>query len=53
MFVLKEEITEESSILTGRFVSCVKNFNIDQEVYKARSVLQGHKDNEKKFIVHD
>lgn len=53
MFVLKEQITEESSILTGKFVSCVKNFNTDQEVYNTISVLQGHKDNGKKFIVHD
>lgn len=50
---LKEDIPEGSNILTGRFVLCIKNVNIDQELYMARFVVQGQKDKEKKFIVHD
>ena len=51
--VLKEEVPKYSNILNGRFVLTIKNANTDHEIYKARYVVQGHRDKDKDFIVHE
>lgn len=51
--VLKREVPADAKMLSGRFVLTVKNANTDEEVYKARYVVQVHRDKEKKFLVHD
>ena len=51
--VLKEEIPGNSNVLNGRFVLVIKNKGTNEEIYKARFVVQGHRDREKHFLVHD
>lgn len=50
--VLKDEVPEGANILGSRFVLSIKNKDTGDEVYKARFVVQGHKDREKDFLVH-
>lgn len=45
--VLKEDIPDNGNVLGSRFVLSIKNTETDQEIYKARYVVQGHKDKEK------
>lgn len=40
--VFRDEVPENSNILGGRFVLAIKNKETDEEVYKARFVVQGH-----------
>lgn len=51
--VLKEEVPEGSNVLSGRFVITIKNVETDEPIYKARFVVQGHKDMEKNRLVHN
>ena len=46
-------IPKNANILSGRFVLSIKNANTDEESYKARYVVQGHKDREKSLLVHN
>ena len=50
--VIKEDIAEGSNVLGGRFVLSIKNMNTDKEIYKARFVVQGHKDLDKNYLVY-
>lgn len=50
--VLKEEIKPVANVLGGRFVLTIKQKNTDQELFKARFVVQGHLDREKELLVH-
>ena len=50
--VLKDEVPEDANILGGRFVLSIKNKNTGEEIYKARFVVQGHKDADKGLLVH-
>jgi hypothetical protein len=38
--------------LGGRFVITIKDIGKDREIYKARYVVQGHRDKEKTSMVH-
>jgi Reverse transcriptase (RNA-dependent DNA polymerase) len=49
----KETIPKDANILNGRFVLTIKNANSDDEICKARYVVQGHKDREKSLLVHN
>ena len=51
--VLKEDVPKTANVLGGRFVLTVKNSNTDDEVHKARFVVQGHTDNEMNLLVHN
>lgn len=50
--VLKEDLDDGANILGGRFVLTIKHKNTDQEIFKARFVVQGHLDREKELLVH-
>jgi hypothetical protein len=49
----KETIPKDAKILNGRFVLTIKNANSDDEICKARYVVQGHKDREKSLLEHN
>jgi hypothetical protein len=51
--VLREEIPPGSNTLGGRYVLGLKDPGTDKERWKARFVVQGHKDLMKHAIVHD
>ena len=51
-FVNEKEIPPESNILGGRIILAIKNPNTPTERYKARFIVQGHKDREKEFLIH-
>jgi len=48
--VWKEEIPDNANVLGSRFVLSIKNKDSDEEIYKARFVVQGHKDFEKTHV---
>jgi hypothetical protein len=50
--VLPEEIPKNAPVMKGRFVLVIKNRETDQEVYKARYVVQGFLDPLKQRTVH-
>ena len=50
--VVREEIPRNLNILDGRFILVIKNPNTREEIYKARFVVQGHRDRDKAFLVH-
>jgi hypothetical protein len=41
--VERSKVKTDANILNGRFVPTIKNIGTDEEFYKARYVLQGHK----------
>jgi hypothetical protein len=49
----RQGIPPGSNTLGGRFVLCIKDPGTDQERWKARFAVQGHKDFLKRAIVHD
>lgn len=51
--VCREDVPTGANILGGRFILAIKNVNTDEEVYKARFVVQGHTDIEKNLLVHN
>jgi hypothetical protein len=51
--VLREEIPKNAPVMKGRFVLVIKNRDTDQEVYKARYVVQGFLDLLKQCAVHN
>lgn len=50
--VLREELPKNANILGGRFVLAIKDPNTKEERYKARLVVQGHRDRHKPYLVH-
>ncbi len=46
-------LPSEANVLTGRFVLAIKNVGQKDEKAKARFVVQGHRDKEKNFLVHN
>jgi hypothetical protein len=51
--VLRDEIPKHAPVMKGRFVLVIKNGDTDQEVYKARYVVQGFLDPLKQRAVHN
>lgn len=45
--VLRDEISKQANILGSRFVLTIKEKGTNKEIFKARYVVQGHKDAEK------
>lgn len=52
LVVVRQEIDDQANILGGSFVLSIKK-DTNQEVVKARYVVQGHLDREKRFLVHN
>ena len=50
--VFKEDVASDANILGGRFVLSIKDKNTDNEITKARFVVQGHRDKDKNKLVH-
>ena len=46
------DIPSDANILNGRFILAIKDTGTTDERYKARFVVQGHKDRDKALIVH-
>ena len=51
--VCGNEVPYDANVLNGRFVLAIKDANTDKERWKARFVVQGHRDKLKKSLVHD
>eukprot|EP00173_Palmaria_palmata_P003801 Plantae.Rhodophyta-Palmaria_palmata.ctg414.p1 GENE.Plantae.Rhodophyta-Palmaria_palmata.ctg414~~Plantae.Rhodophyta-Palmaria_palmata.ctg414.p1 ORF type:complete len:240 (+),score=24.17 Plantae.Rhodophyta-Palmaria_palmata.ctg414:3659-4378(+) len=51
--ILREELSPGTKAMRGRFVLVIKNKDTDEEVYKARWVVQGFRDPMKQFLVHN
>ena len=51
--VLKQDVPKGANILSGRYVLVIKNVVTDKPVFKARLVVQGHKDKDKNILVHN
>ena len=51
--VSRKVVPKGSNILNGRFLLAVKNKGTEDEAYKARFVVQGHRDREKNLLVHN
>ena len=51
--VCRSEVPDDANILGGRFVLAIKNPDTDEVIYKARFVVQGHKDKDKDLLIHD
>ena len=51
-FTKLDKIPKNANILGGRFILAIKQPGTTNERYKARFVVQGHKDREKEYIVH-
>lgn len=49
---MKEDVPKEASVLGGNFVLAVKNKDSNEEIFKARYVVQGHTEKEKTLLVH-
>lgn len=51
--VSKRELQPNANLLGGRIIRCVKNVVTASERFKARFVVQGHRDSEKGSLIHD
>jgi len=51
--ILRSELPHGAKVLNRRFVNTVKNKGTGKEKAKARFFVQGHRDKEKPFIVHN
>ena len=49
--ILRREIPNGANILRGRYILSIKDFGTDREIWKARYVIQGHRDIEKDIMV--
>lgn len=51
--VRREEVPDGATFLKSRFVDAIKHVETSHPKFKSRHVMQGHKDKEKPFIVHE
>jgi Reverse transcriptase (RNA-dependent DNA polymerase) len=49
---VSSELPTGANVLNGRFVVTIKDVGTEKEIYKARYVVQGHRDKEKTSMVH-
>ena len=49
----RRELAKDANILGGRFVLTLKEYDTHNETPKALYVVQGHKDKDKEFLVHN
>jgi hypothetical protein len=50
--VCTEDLPDNANIMGGRFVLSIKNKDTSDEIFKARFVVQGHKDSQKFSLLH-
>lgn len=50
--VLEEDLERDANVLGGRFVLTIRNKGTNDEIFRARFVVQGHLDREKELLVH-
>ena len=50
---MKEDIPENSNILSARFIVTIKSFETDNHIYKAQYVMNGHKGKEKSQLIQN
>ena len=50
--VLRDEVPKDANVMGGRFVLAIKDADTDKPTYKARFVVQGHRDRDKDLLVH-
>ena len=50
--VCAEDLPEKANVMGGRFVLTIKNKDTHEEIFKARFVVQGHKDSQKFSLLH-
>lgn len=51
--ISRSKIPKDANILGGRFVLAIKNLGSSDQKEKARDIVQGHKDKEKPYMVHE
>ena len=51
--VCETDLPRDANVLGGRFILTLKEAGTEKEFYKARYVVQGHRDKEKAFLVHN
>lgn len=51
--VAKDDTPPDANVLNRRFVITIKDTETNTPIYKARCVVQGHKDKEKNKLVHN
>ncbi len=51
--VCYDETPKDACVLSGRFVLAIKDEGTGKEIWKARFVVQGHRDKLKKYLVHE
>jgi Reverse transcriptase (RNA-dependent DNA polymerase) len=51
--VLKSEVETDANIIPSRMILAIKKGEDGSEVYKARLVLGGHRDKEKRALIHN
>jgi Reverse transcriptase (RNA-dependent DNA polymerase) len=49
---VRSEMPANANLLGGRFVITIKDIGTERKLYKARDVVQGHRDKEKTSMVH-
>lgn len=49
----RKDVPSDANVFGGCFVLAIKNARTEDELYKARFVVQGHTDIEKKMLVHN
>ena len=50
--ILRDEVTQDANVMDGRFALAIKDADNDKPTYKARFVVQGHRDQDKDILVH-
>ena len=50
---MKEDVPRDSNVLGARFVLAIKDTEKPDPIFKARFVVQGHKDREKNALVRE
>ena len=51
--ILKQNVPKDANKLSGRYFLAIKNVETEKPVFKARFVVQGHRDKDKNIIVHN
>lgn len=49
---MKEEICQNTNIISRRYAICIKDPGTQEERYKSRFIIQGHKDIYKKMLFY-
>lgn len=50
---MEDESPSDANILSGRFVLSIRDSKTEKSIYKARFVVQGYRDKDKDFLIHE